>query len=95
MRKGAWKAAKSGRTQALKWFSTTRGTGVRPAAQQANAPLSDDDRTGLRTLYGDPNDTIYVGSIQGRILPANLFSLPSSPPGVTGIRARFNSTATI
>jgi len=36
-------------------------------------------------LYSDPNDTTYVGSIQGRILPANLLSLPTAPPGVTGI----------
>jgi len=60
-------------------------TGVRPTAQQPDAPLGDDDRTGLRTLYGDPNDAVYVGSIQGRVLPANPLSLPASPPGVTGI----------
>ena len=60
-------------------------TGVRPTAQQPDAPLADDDRTGLRTLYSDPNDALYVGSIQGRILPANLLSLPLAPPGVTGI----------
>ena len=60
-------------------------TGVRPTSQQPAAPLADDDRTGLRTLYSDPNDTQYVGSIQGRILPANPLSLPASPPGVTGI----------
>ena len=60
-------------------------TGVRPTAQQPDAPLADDDRTGLRVLYSDPNDTTYVGSIQGRILPANLLSLPTAPPGVTGI----------
>jgi matrixin len=60
-------------------------TGIRPTTQQPDAPLGDDDRTGLRVLYSDPNDTLYVGSIQGRILPANLLSLPSAPPGVTGI----------
>ena len=60
-------------------------TGVRPTAQRPDAPLADDDRTGLRVLYGDPNDTLYVGSIQGRILPANLLSLPTAPAGVTGI----------
>ena len=60
-------------------------TGVRPTSQQPDAPLADDDRTGLRALYSDPNDTQYVGSIQGRILPANPLSLPASPPGVTGI----------
>ena len=60
-------------------------TGVRPTALQPDAPLADDDRTGLRALYSDPNDTLYVGSIQGLILPANLLSLPTAPPGVTGI----------
>jgi hypothetical protein len=60
-------------------------TGVRPTAQTPDAPLADDDRTGLRVLYSDPNDTAYVGSIQGRILPANPLSLPTAPPGVTGI----------
>jgi Matrixin len=60
-------------------------TGVRPTAQKLDGPLADDDRTGLRILYGDPNDTNYVGSIQGRILPANPLSLPTTPSGVTGI----------
>jgi hypothetical protein len=60
-------------------------TGTRPTAQQPDAPLGDDDRVGLRTLYSDPNDTQYIGSIEGRILPANALSLPSSPPNVTGI----------
>lgn len=60
-------------------------TGVRPTAQQPDAPLGNDDRTGLRALYSDPNDTQYIGSIQGHVLPANPLSLPSSPPNVTGI----------
>jgi hypothetical protein len=60
-------------------------TGLRPTAQQLDAPLSDDDRTGLRVLYHNPADTQFVGSIQGRILPANPLSLPASPPGVTGV----------
>jgi len=60
-------------------------TNLRPTVQQPDAPLSDDDRTGLRVLYHDPNDTQFVGSIQGRILPANPLSLPLAPPGVTGI----------
>ncbi len=62
-------------------------SGVRPTAQTPDAPLSDDDRAGLRVLYPDAADTVHVGSIQGRILPANLLSLPSSPPGVTGLFA--------
>ncbi len=60
-------------------------TGTRPTAQHLDAPLSDDDRTGLRVLYGDPNDTVYVGTIQGRIVPANPLSLPAASPSVTGI----------
>jgi len=31
-------------------------TGTRPTAQKPDGPLADDDRTGLRVLYGDPND---------------------------------------
>ena len=60
-------------------------TGVRPTAQRPDGPLADDDSTGLRALYGDPNDTVYVGSIQGRIMPTNSLSLPATPPGVPGI----------
>jgi hypothetical protein len=60
-------------------------TGMRPTVQEPDAPLSDDDRTGLRVLYHDPTDTQFIGSIQGRILPANPLSLPASPPGVTGV----------
>ena len=68
-------------------FASAPGTitGMRPTAQQPDAQLSDDDRTGLRVLYPDPADTVHVGSIAGRILPANPLSLPASPPGVTGI----------
>ena len=60
-------------------------TGQRPTAQQPDAALGDDDRTGMRVLYPDANDTQFVGSIQGHILPANPISLPLSPPGVTGV----------
>jgi hypothetical protein len=60
---------------------------VRPTAQSPDAPLSDDDRTGLRVLYPDLTDLVHIGSIQGSILPANPLSLPSSPPGVTGLFA--------
>ncbi len=60
-------------------------TGQRPTAQQPDAPLGNDDITGLRVLYPDPSDTVNVGSISGHILPANPLSLPASPPGVTGI----------
>ena len=60
-------------------------TGMRPTSQQLDAPLADDDRTGLRVLYHNSADTQFIGSIQGRILPANSLSLPAAPPGVTGI----------
>lgn len=64
--------------------------GARPTAQAPDAPLSDDDRAGIRLLYPDPNDTTNVGAIRGRVLPANPFALavfPSPSPGatVTGI----------
>ncbi len=62
-------------------------TGVRPTAQFPDAPLGEDDRTGLRVLYHDPLDTVFLGSILGHILPANPVSLPAAPPGVTGIFA--------
>ena len=60
-------------------------TGARPAIQQPDAPLSDDDRTGLRILYPSPSDALNIGSIRGHVLPANSLSLPASPPGVSGV----------
>jgi hypothetical protein len=60
-------------------------TGTRPTSQQPDAPLSDDDRTGLRVLYPSFADASHVGIIRGRILPANPLSLPTSPPGVSGV----------
>jgi Matrixin len=60
-------------------------TGMRPTLQQPEAPLSEDDRTGLRVLYPDVADTAHAGALSGRILPANSLSLPASPPGVTGL----------
>jgi hypothetical protein len=60
-------------------------TNDRATAQTPDAPLSDDDRTGLRVLYPDASDTLHTGSIAGRILPANPLSLPASPPGVIGL----------
>jgi Matrixin len=68
-------------------FAPAPGTfsGTRPTAQQPGTPLGDDDRIGLRVLYPDPTDTVNVGSLTGRILPANRLSLPASPPGVTGV----------
>jgi hypothetical protein len=68
-------------------FAPAPGTfsGTRPTAQQPDAPLGDDDRTGLRVLYPDPTDVVHQGSIRGHILPANPLALPASPPRVTGI----------
>jgi hypothetical protein len=60
-------------------------TGTRPTAQSPDAMLSDDDRTGLRVLYPDLSDSVHVGTISGRVLPANPAVLPASPAGVTGI----------
>ncbi len=59
--------------------------GARPTAQSPDAPLADDDRTGLRVLYPDPGDSIHIGAISGRVLPANPLALPISPAGVSGI----------
>ena len=68
-------------------FAPVPGTfsGVRPSAVQPDAPLAEDDRTGLRVLYPDPSDTARTGSIAGRIVPANPISLPAAPVGVTGV----------
>ena len=68
-------------------FAPAPGTfsNTRPTAQEPDASLGDDDRTGLRVLYPDPSDAVNIGSLSGRILPANPLSLPASPPGVTGI----------
>jgi len=68
-------------------FAPAPGTisGTRPTAQQPDALLGDDDRTGLRVLYPDPADALHQGSIRGRVFPANLLALPASPPGVAGV----------
>jgi Matrixin len=73
-------------------FAAPPGTysGMRPNPQDADAPLADDDRTGLRNLYPDPLDAVNVGTISGRVLPANPFALAIQPPpslgqSVTGI----------
>jgi hypothetical protein len=68
-------------------YAPARGifNGTRPTPQQPDALLSDDDRTGLRAVYPSLSNSIHVGSISGRILPANALSLSLSPPGVTGI----------
>jgi hypothetical protein len=67
-------------------FAPSAGTflGSRPTAQVPDGPLSDDDRTGIRVLYPDPNDTVNIGAIRGQILPANPFALANLPAPSTG-----------
>jgi hypothetical protein len=60
-------------------------TGQRATALQLDAPLGEDDRTGLRVLYPNGSDVLHAGTIAGKVLPANPISLPLSPPGVTGV----------
>lgn len=57
---------------------------TRPTASAPDAPLSDDDRSGLRSLYPDPADTIDIGWISGRVLPANPFALADFPATSAG-----------
>jgi hypothetical protein len=64
--------------------------GDRPTLSVPDGPLADDDRTGIRAQYPDPNDTLNVGAIRGRVIPANPFALaifpvPSLGSQVTGI----------
>jgi hypothetical protein len=56
-------------------------TGGRPSVSVPDAPLSDDDRAGLRVLY--PNGQTF-GVIRGRILPANPLSLMNLPATSAG-----------
>jgi hypothetical protein len=59
--------------------------GNRPDGSVPDGPLADDDRTGIRAQYPDPNDTLNVGAIRGRIVPANPFTLATfaaPSPGV-------------
>jgi Matrixin len=64
--------------------------GDRTTTLEPDGPLADDDRAGIRMLYPDPGDAINIGSIRGRVTPANPFALATQPapaPGrsVTGI----------
>ena len=58
--------------------------GTRPTSDAPDAPLSDDDRTGIRSLYPDPNDDVNVGSLSGQVQSANPFALATQPPVATG-----------
>lgn len=73
-------------------FAPPPGTywGPRPTPTAPDAPLREDDRTGLRALYPDANDTTDIGVIAGRVLPANPlalsgFAATSAGQYVTGI----------
>jgi hypothetical protein len=58
--------------------------GTRPSVGAPDAPLSDDDRAGIRSLYPDPEDDVNVGTLSGQILPANPFALAMQPPVAAG-----------
>jgi hypothetical protein len=68
-------------------YVTAQGTflGSRPTTQSPDAPLADDDRAAIRALYHDPSDGVYIGSISGRILPANPLALAGEPANTSGI----------
>ncbi len=73
-------------------FAPPPGTflGQRPTGSAPDGPLADDDRTGIRVQYPDPNDMLNVGAISGRIVPANPFALaqfaaPSPGSPVSGM----------
>jgi hypothetical protein len=58
--------------------------GDRPTPNAPDAALSDDDRTGIRTLYPDANDAVNVGSLRGQVTPANPFALAAIPAPASG-----------
>lgn len=60
-------------------------TGTRPSEAAPDAPLADDDRTGLRSLYPDPDDAVNAGTIRGVLTPANPFALAMIPSPAAGI----------
>lgn len=73
-------------------FAPAAGTfwGPRPGPATPEGPLREDDSTGLRVLYPDPNDSVDAGLITGRVLAANPLSLaglaqPAANQYVTGI----------
>jgi hypothetical protein len=61
-------------------FAPPRGTFLGDRATQANpsAPLAEDDRAGLRVLYPNLADTVNIGTISGRVVPANPISLATA-----------------
>ncbi len=67
-------------------FAPPPGTmiGTLPTAAAPDSQLADDDRTGLRVLYPNPAETLYLGTIRGRVIPANPFALAIFPPTAPG-----------
>jgi hypothetical protein len=43
--------------------------GDRPTPTVPDEPFADDDRTGIRVQYPDPNDTVNIGAIRGQVIP--------------------------
>ena len=73
-------------------FAPPPGTmiGTLPSPALPDSQLADDDRTGMRVLYPNPEEALYLGMIRGRVTPANPFALAIFPPtsageSVTGI----------
>ena len=67
--------------------------GNRPDGSVPDGPLADDDRTGMRAQYPDPNDTRNVSAIRGRIVPANLFALATFAAPSPGVPVRNDGRA--
>jgi Matrixin len=67
-------------------FAPPPGTmiGTLPTAAAPDSQLSDDDRTGMRVLYPNPAETLYLGTITGHVIPANPFALAIFPPTAAG-----------
>jgi hypothetical protein len=73
-------------------FAPPPGTmiGTLPTPAAPDSQLADDDRTGMRVLYPNPAETVYLGTITGHVIPANPFALaifapPAPGQTVTGI----------
>lgn len=67
-------------------FAPPPGTmiGTLPSPGAPDSQLADDDRTGMRVLYPNPAETVYLGTITGHVVPANPFALAIFPPTAAG-----------
>jgi hypothetical protein len=67
-------------------FAPPPGTmiGTQPTLAAPDSQLADDDRTGMRVLYPNPAETVYLGTITGHVVPANPFALAIFPPTAAG-----------